>query len=148
MEQHVPYGYAQGQVQPQKKRRPWLWFVVGGVIVLPVVFLVATLTVNGATKVNRIVSIAEGVPEPDWKLVRDSEPRNDITCIPFDQSCHKLFRVWEAPDSVDLQELVDATGYNLEVGTVYRPDCADGYEGRIRIRICVDDHEVQLDMND
>ena len=148
MEHYGPHGYAQGPVQPPKKRRPWLWFVVGGVIVLPVVFLVATLTVNGATKINRIVSIADGVPEPDWKLVTDHKPRNDITCIPFDQSCHVLFRVWEAPEQVDLQELVDATGYDLEVGTVYRPDCADGYEERIRTRICVDDREVRLDMND
>lgn len=144
---HGQFNYAQGPVPPQKKPR-WLWFVVGGVIMLPLVFIVASMTVNGTTRINRIVSIADGVPEPDWKLVRDSKPRNDITCIPFDQSCHKLLRIWEAPEQVDLQELVDATGYDLVLGTAYRPDCAEGYEQRIRIRICVDDREVELDMND
>lgn len=115
---------------------------------MSVVFIVASLTVNGATKVNRIVSLSDGVPEPDWKPVLDRKPSNDITCIPFDQSCHELFRVWKAPEPVDLQELVDATGYDLKVGTTYRPDCAEGYEGRIRMRICVEDREVRLNMND
>lgn len=148
MEHYGQYGHAQGPIPPQKKKRPWLWFVIGAVIVLPVAFIVTSLTVNGATKVNRIVSLSDGVPEPDWKLVLDRKPSNDITCIPFDQSCHELFRVWEAPEPVDLQELVDATGYDLKVGTTYRPDCAEGYEGRIRMRICVEDREVRLNMND
>jgi hypothetical protein len=92
--------------------------------------------------------MADGIEAADWELTGGYNPDHNITCIPFDQSCHHLYRSWETPEPISLPELVDSTGYNLEIGTVYRSDCAEGYDGRIRIRLCLDGNEIDLHIND
>ncbi|MDQ0732189.1 hypothetical protein [Arthrobacter sp. B1I2] len=145
MEQYMHW---QRQPLPRPKAPRWPWFLAAGSVILPLIFLFVAATVNESAKIHRLVSVADGIAPTDWKLVWSDEPHHDITCIPFDHSCHTLYRNWEAPGPVDLQQLVDSTGYEMEIGTVYRPDCAGGYENRISIRLCVDDNEVSLNMND
>jgi hypothetical protein len=45
-----------------------------------------------------------------------------------------------------IDELVQSSGYDLEIGTVYLPDCATGWLDRVRIQLCANDSEVTLAM--
>jgi hypothetical protein len=135
---------------PKPKTSP-VWWVLGGVSALIAAILVTWIVsanVNEAAKINKMVSMADSIPAGDWELTRSARPTHDITCIPFDQSCHTLFRTWRAAEPVYVGELAAATGYDLEVGTVYRPDCADGWADRVSIRLCADGTDIELTMRD
>lgn len=142
------FSQAQGPALPRKRRRRWPWIVAGGAVALLLTVGLVNAIVNESAKISRVTAVADTIPAPGWTATYTANPQHDITCIPFGQSCHSLRRTWTAAEPVDLQQLVDLTGYDLEIGTVYRPDCAEGYEGRIRIRICVDGDNVELDIND
>ncbi len=86
----------------------WVMWVLGGIGTLIFGALVAwfvTASVNESAKIDKMVSIADGIAAADWRVTRVSDPRRDIGCIPFDQPCYSLFRDWEAPGPVDLDEL-------------------------------------------
>ena len=142
------FNYVQGPALPHKRSPRWPWFLAAGSVVVPLILLFGIATVNESIKVNRLTSIADGIPSRDWKLLGRDDPRHDITCIPFDHSCHDLYRAWETPVPLSLPELVASTGYDLEIGTVYRPDSADGYKNKISIRLCIDENQVSLNMHD
>jgi hypothetical protein len=139
-------------VRPRRSSPRWPWFVVGGVTVLPLIFLFVTASVNESAKIDKMVTIADGIPAADWKVTRVSDPRPDIGCIPFDQPCYSLFRDWEAPEPVDLDELVASTGYDLKPS--YIDGCMngqvdgykDGWQDRVHIQLCVDDNKIDLTM--
>lgn len=59
-----------------------------------------------------------------------------------------MFRTWQTPEPVSVEDVVAAAGYDLEVGKIYRPDCANGWVNRVSIRLCVDGTEIDLDMHD
>jgi hypothetical protein len=147
-------GELAGQFQYVRPRRSprWPWFVVGGVTVLPLIFLFVTASVNESAKINKMVSIADGIPAADWKVITARDPRRDIGCIPFDQPCYSLFRDWESPEPVDLDELVASTGHDLEpsyegcvVGQV--DGYKDGWQDRVHFQLCVDGNKVDLAMS-
>lgn len=91
---------------------------------MPLILLFVSATVNESAKIDKMVSIADGIPAADWKVTRSLDPVRDIGCIPFDQSCYSLYRDWEAPGPVDLDELVTSTGYDLKPS--YIEGCVDG----------------------
>lgn len=135
---------------PKPKTSPVWWVLCGlGAVIAAVLLTWAVIAnINEAAKINKMVALADGIPAGDWELRSSSQPKHDITCIPFDQSCHTLSRTWQAAEPVYVDELAAAAGYNLKVGTVYRPDCADGWVDRVSIRLCVDGSDIQLTMRD
>lgn len=121
---------------------------IGALILAVITTVLVTANLSESAKIEKMVSIADGIPAADWELMSSSDPKHDILCIPFDQSCHKLSRAWQAAESVNVEELAVSTGYDLEVGTVYRPDCAEGWVDGVHIRLCVDGSEIGLNMYD
>jgi hypothetical protein len=110
-------------------------------------------TASESAKIDKMVTIADGIPAADWKVTSVSDPRPDIGCIPFDQPCYSLFRDWEAPEPVDLDELVASTGYDMEPS--YIDGCMngqvdgykDGWQDRVHFQLCVDGNKVDLAMS-
>jgi hypothetical protein len=135
---------------PKPKISPAWWVLagIGGLIAAALLTLVVIANINEAAKINKMVAMADSVPDGGWELKHSSTPTHDITCIPFDTTCHTLYRTWRAAEPVSVDELAAATGYDLKVGTVYRPDCADGWVDRVSIRLCVDGTDIQLTLND
>jgi hypothetical protein len=142
--------------QPRASSTKWVWWVLGGIGTLIFGALVAwfvTASINESAKIDKMVSIADGIPAADWKVTRVSDPLGDIGCIPFDQPCYGLYRDWEAPGPVDLDELVVSTGYDLEPS--YIDGCMkgqvggykDGWQDRVHIQLCVDDNKIDLTMS-
>jgi hypothetical protein len=43
-----------------------------------------------------------------------------------------------------IDKLVQSSGYDLEIGAVYLPDCATGWVGGVHIQLCANDSEVTL----
>lgn len=143
-----------GQFQYVRPRRSprWPWFVAGGVVAFLLILWFVSLYVNETAKIDKMVSIADGIPAADWKVTRSSGPRSNLGCIPFDQSCYSLFRDWEAPEPVDLDELVASTGYDVEPSyegcVVGRADgYKDGWQDRVSFQLCVDGNKVDLSMS-
>jgi hypothetical protein len=135
----------------RKSRQRWLWYTLGGIgatIMALIVVWMVSANLRESAEIERMVSIADGIPSADWELTSSSNPKHDIGCIPFDQSCHKISRTWQAAEPVYVDELAAATGYDLEAGTVYRTDCADGWVDGVSIRLCVDGADIELSMRD
>jgi hypothetical protein len=136
---------------PRQASIRWVWWTLAGIGALVFAVIITVLVSAGfseSAKIQKMVAIADGIPASDWELTHASDPKHDITCIPFDQSCHKLSRTWRVADPVHVDELDATTGYDLEVGTVYRPDCADGWVDGVSIRLCVDGSDIDLTMRD
>lgn len=137
---------------PRKSSTRLVWWILGGFgALIAAVFLTWAViaNINEAAKISKMISVADGIPtRDDWELVSDYKPRPDITCIPFDQSCHSLSRTWQAAEPVSVDELAASTGYNLKVGTVYRQDCADGWVDKVHVRLCTDGTDIELTMYD
>lgn len=121
---------------------------IGAVILAVITTVLVSVNLNESAEIKKMVSIADGIPAADWELTHSSNPKHDITCIPFDQSCHHLSRTWQTLKPLSVEDVVAATGYDLEVGKIYRPDCADGWVNHVSIRLCVDGTEIDLDMQD
>lgn len=141
--------------QVRTGKTKWGWWVVGGIGTLIFAALVAwfvTASVNESAKIDKMTAIADGIPAADWKATRAIDPHRDIGCIPFDQPCYSLFRNWEAPEPVDLDELVESTGYDVK--SSYIEGCVDGdvdgyrdgWQDRVRFQLCVDGNEIDLSM--
>lgn len=122
-------------------------FVGIGILFFAGVLLVS-VNLREAGKIGKMVAIADDIPAADWELTHSSNPKHDIGCIPFDQSCHILYRTWRTAAPVSVDEVAASTGYDMEVGKIYRPDCADGYADAVAIRLCVDGADVELSMRD
>lgn len=90
---------------------------------------------NESAKIDRMVSMSDGISGPGWEATSASYPKHDIGCIPFDHSCHSLFRVWETPEPEALDELVASTGYELQKR--YIPGCAAGWVDSVHLQLCV-----------
>lgn len=121
---------------------------IGAVILAAITTVLVSVNLNEAAEIKKMVSIADGIPAADWELTDSWNPKHDITCIPLGQSCHHLSRTWQTPEPVSVEDVAAATGYDLEVGKIYRPDCADGWVDHVSIRLCVDGTEIDLGMHD
>ena len=136
---------------PQKPNTGLVWWILGGIggLIAGVILTVVVIAnINEAAKINKMVAMADSIPASGWELTSSGRPKHDITCIPFDQSCHTLFRTWQTQEPINIAELARSSGYDLEVGTVYRPDCANGWADRVSIRLCVDGADIELTMYD
>ncbi|MET1085857.1 MAG: hypothetical protein ABWY04_01855 [Arthrobacter sp.] len=134
---------------PRRSTIRWgLWIPAGvGVLLLAGAaswFVGANL--NESAKIDKMVAVANGIPDADWEVTRSSDPKHDIGCIPFDQSCHTLFRGWKTPAPLDVNALVTSTGYELKPD--YLPGCATGWVDRVHLQLCVDGNDVDVAMFD
>ena len=141
--------------QSRTSSTKWVWWVLGGIgtgIVAVLVTWFVTASVNESAKIDKMVSIADGIPAGDWKVINARDPRRDLGCVPFDQPCYSLFRDWEAPGPVDLDELVASNDYDVEPSyegcVALRADgYKDGWHDRVSFQLCVDGNKVDLSMS-
>lgn len=151
------YRNAQHQYGPaqyaQPRRRPrWPWFVGGGLVALPLILLFVSATVNESAKIDKMVSIADGIPAADWKVTRSLDPVRDIGCSLSTSLATACTGTGKRPGPVDLDELVTSTGYDLKPS--YIEGCVDGdvdgyrdgWQDRVRFQLCVDGNEIDLSM--
>ena len=146
------YSQAQGPALSGKRRTGWPWIVAGSALTLMLAAGLVSAIVNESANIDKMVSIADGIPAADWKVMKARDPRRDLGCIPFDQPCYSLFRNWEAPGPVDLDELVASTGYDVEPSyegcVALRTDgYKEGWQDRVSFQLCVDGNEVDLSMS-
>lgn len=136
----------------RKSSTRWIWGLLGTLIFAPLLAWFVTASVNESAKIDKMVAIADGIPAAGWKVTNKHDPSRAIGCIPFDQPCYSLFRYWEAPEPVDLDEIVESTGYAVKPS--YIEGCVDGnvdgyragWQDRVRFQLCVDGNEIDLSM--